>query len=36
MKYIIIGAGISGLSIAQLLNKDNEVIVLEKMTGQVA
>ena len=30
MKYIIIGAGISGLSIAQLLNKDNEVIVLEK------
>lgn len=30
MKYIIIGAGISGLSIAQLLNKSNEVIVLEK------
>ena len=28
MKYIIIGAGISGLSIAQLLNKDN-VVVLE-------
>lgn len=30
MKYIVIGAGISGLSIAQLLNKDNEVTVLEK------
>lgn len=30
MKYIVIGAGISGLSIAQLLSKDNEVVVLEK------
>lgn len=30
MKYIIIGAGISGLSIAQFLKKENEVIVLEK------
>ena len=30
MKYIIIGAGISGLSIAQLLSKDNEVVVWEK------
>lgn len=30
MKYIVIGAGISGLSIAQLLNKENEVVVLEK------
>lgn len=30
MRYIIIGAGISGLSIGQLLKKDNEVIVLEK------
>lgn len=30
MKYIIIGAGISGLSIAQLLSKENEVVVLEK------
>jgi len=29
MKYIIIGGGISGLSIANLLNKENEVIVLE-------
>ncbi len=30
MKYIIIGAGISGLSIAQLLKKENDVVVLEK------
>lgn len=30
MKYIIIGAGISGLSIGQLLSKDNQVILLEK------
>ena len=30
MKYIIIGAGISGLSIAQLLNKNHEVILFEK------
>lgn len=30
MKYIVIGAGISGLSIAQLLNKENEVVVIEK------
>lgn len=30
MKYLVIGAGISGLSIAQLLKKDNEVVVLEK------
>lgn len=29
MKYIVVGAGISGLSIARLLNKDNEVVVLE-------
>ena len=30
MRYIVIGGGISGLSIAQLLRKDNqEVIVLE-------
>lgn len=28
-KIIIIGAGISGLSIGQMLNKDNEVIVFE-------
>lgn len=28
-KYVIIGAGISGLSIAQMLNADNEVVVLE-------
>ena len=30
MKYIVIGAGISGISIAQLLNKTNEVVVIEK------
>lgn len=30
MKYIIIGAGISGLSIAQLLSKENEVVIFEK------
>jgi protoporphyrinogen oxidase len=30
MRYIVIGAGVAGLAIAQLLNKDNEVIVLEK------
>lgn len=30
MKYIIIGAGISGLSIAQLLSKNNEVVIIEK------
>lgn len=29
MKYIVVGAGISGLSIAQLLKKNNEVVVLE-------
>ena len=33
MRYIVIGGGISGLSIAQLLRKDNqEVIVLEAET----
>ena len=30
MKYLVIGAGISGLSIAQMLKKDNEVVVIEK------
>lgn len=30
MKYIVIGAGISGLSIAQLLKDRNEVVVVEK------
>ena len=30
MKYIVIGAGISGLSIAQLLSKNNQVVVFEK------
>lgn len=30
MKYIVIGAGISGLSIAQLLKDRNEVVVFEK------
>lgn len=29
MKYVVIGAGISGLSIAQMLKNGNEVIVLE-------
>lgn len=29
MKYIIIGGGISGLSIANLLNNENEVFVFE-------
>lgn len=29
MKYIIIGAGISGLSIGQMLNKMNDVIIFE-------
>lgn len=29
MKYIVIGAGVSGLSIAQLLKQSNEVIVFE-------
>jgi protoporphyrinogen oxidase len=29
MKYVVIGGGISGLSVANLLKKDNEVVVLE-------
>ena len=29
MKYIVIGAGVSGLSIAQLLSEHHDVTVLE-------